>query len=216
MDEQCLGSTVPATRHMGKRDPRIDAYIASSADFARPILTHIREVVHEACPDVEETLKWRNPSFIYHGILCGMAAFKAHAFLGFWKGALIQVDRNKSLEAAGSFGRITKVSDLPAKRVLIGYVKQAMDLNANGAKAPMKHARLSKAPLRTPADLRAALSTKKKAAATYAAFSPSAKREYVEWISEAKTDATRSKRLATAVEWISEGKQRNWKYMKKQ
>ena len=212
-----LSATFPPRHaHMGTRDPRIDAYIAKSADFARPILTHIREVVHEACPDVEETLKWRNPSFLYHGILCGMAAFKAHAVFGFWKGTLIQVDKTKSLEAAGSFGRITRVSDLPAKRVLIGYVKQAMALNANGAKAPMKHDRPPKKALKTPADLRAALSKKKKAAAVYEAFSPSAKREYVEWIAEAKTDATRSKRVATAVEWISEGKQRNWKYMKKQ
>jgi uncharacterized protein YdeI (YjbR/CyaY-like superfamily) len=201
---------------MGKRDPRIDAYIARSADFARPILTHIREVVHEACPDVEETLKWRNPGFMHQGLLCGMAAFKAHAALGFWKGTLIQADKTRSLEAAGSFGRITKVSDLPPKRVLMGYVKKAMELNERGIKAPAKHDRRPKAPLRTPADLRAALSRKKKAAATYKAFSPSAKREYAEWIVEAKTNATRARRIATAVEWMSEGKQRNWKYMKKQ
>jgi uncharacterized protein YdeI (YjbR/CyaY-like superfamily) len=201
---------------MGKRDPRIDAYIAGSADFAHPILTHIREVVHEACPDVEETLKWRNPSFMYEGLLCGMAAFKAHAVLGFWKGTLIQVDRNKSLEAAGSFGRITKVSDLPPKRVLIGYLKQAMELNANGVKAPVKHDRPPKKALKTPGDLRTALAKNRRASAAYAAFSPSAKREYAEWISEAKTAATRAKRVATAVEWISEGKRRNWKYMKTQ
>src|SRR6185503_19038554 len=183
---------------MGKRDPRIDAYIAKSADFARPILTHIREVVHEACPEVQETLKWRNPTFMYDGILCGMGAFKAHAIFGFWKGTLIQVDRTRSLEAAGSFGRITQVSDLPPKRVLIGYVKQAMELNANGVKAPVKRDRPPRAALKTPGDLRAALAKKKKAAAAYAAFSPSAKREYAEWITEAKTAATRSKRVATA------------------
>ncbi len=201
---------------MAKRDPRIDAYIAKSADFARPILTHIRAVVHEACPDVEETLKWRNPSFMHHGLLCGMAAFKAHAIFGFWKGTLIQVDKTKSLEAAGSFGRITKVSDLPPKRVLAGYVKQAMALNENGVKAPVKHDRPKKTAIKTPPALRAAISKNKKASAYYDTFSPSAKREYAGWIAEAKTDATRDKRIATAVEWIAEGKQRNWKYMKKQ
>lgn len=197
---------------MGKRDPRIDAYIAKSADFAKPILTHIRDVIHEACPGVEETLKWRNPSFMHHGLLCGMAAFKQHAIFGFWKGKLIQVDKKTSLEAAGSFGRITKVSDLPAKKVLIGYVKQAMELNEQGIKQP-KSERRAKAPLRTPTDLSAALKKNKKASATYAAFSPSAKREYVAWITEAKTDATRTKRLATAVEWMADGKHRMWKYM---
>lgn len=199
--------------HMGKRDSRIDAYIAKSADFARPILTHIRDVVHEACPEVEETLKWRNPSFMHHGLLCGMAAFKQHAIFGFWKGRLIEVDKNKSLEAAGSFGRITKVSDLPSKRVLIGYVRQAMALNESGAKAPTKHPRSPKPALLTPAYFTAALKKNKQAAMNYEAFSPSAKREYIEWLTEAKAESTRTKRLATAVEWIADGKKRNWKYM---
>jgi uncharacterized protein YdeI (YjbR/CyaY-like superfamily) len=199
---------------MGTRDPRIDAYIAKSADFARPILTYLRDIVHEGCPDVKETVKWGHPSFEHHGVLCGIAAFKQHAVFGFWKGTLIQVDTNKSLEAAGSFGRITKIDDLPPKKKLLGYVRQAAELNEKGVKAPVKHKKPPKAPLRTPADLTGALKKNRKAAAVYDGFSPSARREYIEWLTEAKTDATREKRLATAMEWIAEGKQRNWKYMK--
>jgi uncharacterized protein YdeI (YjbR/CyaY-like superfamily) len=197
---------------MGTRDARIDAYIAKAPAFAKPILTHLREVIHEGCPPVEETLKWSSPSFTYHGILCGFASFKAHVAFGFWKGTLIIADKDKSLEGAGSFGRITTVSDLPSKKVLVGYIKQAMELNEKGVKSPVKHDKAPKAPLRTPADLSAALKTNKKAATRYAAFSPSWKREYVEWITEAKTDATRARRLGTAIEWIAEGKHRNWKY----
>ena len=196
-------------------DPRIDAYIAKSADFAKPILKHIRAVVHEACPEVEEELKWRNPSFMYKGILCGMAAFKEHAVFGFWKGTLIVADKGKSLEAAGSFGKLTKVSDLPSKKILIAYIKQAMALNDKGIKAPVKHNKGPKKPLRVPPYLSAALKKNKKAQATFECFSPSHKREYLEWLTEAKTKDTRTKRLAITVEWLTEGKARNWKYMKK-
>ncbi|MCI0707405.1 MAG: YdeI/OmpD-associated family protein [Ignavibacteriae bacterium] len=199
---------------MPKTDPRIDAYIANSADFAKPILKYIRAAVHEACPQVEEDMKWRNPTFMYKGILCGMGAFKEHAIFGFWKGTLIIADKGKSLEAMGSFGRITKVSDLPSKKILIGYVKQAMALNEQGVKAPVKHDKPKK-PVRVPPYLSAALKKNKKALATFENFSPSHKREYIEWVTEAKTEETRNKRLQTAVEWIAQGKGRNWKYMKK-
>ena len=129
---------------MGKKDDRIDAYIAKSPDFAQPILKHIRAVVHEACPEVEETMKWSSPTLVYHGILCGMGAFKEHCILGFWKGSLILGEREgKAAEAAGQFGRITKIRDLPSKKVLSGYIKEAMELNENGVKPP---ARPPKAP----------------------------------------------------------------------
>jgi uncharacterized protein YdeI (YjbR/CyaY-like superfamily) len=199
---------------MGSRDPRVDAYIANSADFARPVLTYLRELIHETCPDVEETLKWRMPSFMYRGILCGFAAFREHCTFGFWKGSLIVADRRKSLDAMGSFGRITKRTDLPSKAVLRGYIKQAMALNEDGIRAPAKRPTGPRPPLRTPFDLAAALKTNGAARAAYDGFSPSRKREYVEWITEAKTPATRARRVATALEWLGEGKSRNWKYVK--
>jgi len=201
---------------MAARDPRIDAYISKAPEFAGPILTHLREVVHAACPDVEETLKWSMPSFVYAGsILCNMAAFKQHAAFGFWKGRLIVPGDGASNESAmGQFGRITKLSDLPSKKVLAGYIKQAMKLNEDGVKDParIKPAKPRPAPP-APDDLLAALKKNKAAKATFDAFSPSCKREYVDWVVEAKRDETRQKRIAQAVEWMAEGKQRNWKYM---
>jgi len=196
---------------MPGRDPRVDAYIAKSADFARPILTHLREVVHAACPQCEETLKWGMPTFMHHGILCGIAAFKQHCTFGFWKHKLV-VGAGRYDEAMGQFGCITKVADLPSKKILSGYIKKAMQLNEEGVSVPRAIGG-RRPPPRTPGDLAAALKKNAKAAATYKTFSPSAKREYVDWITEAKTDATRLKRLTTAVEWMAEGKQRNWKYM---
>lgn len=199
---------------MPSRDKRIDAYISNAADFAKPILAHIREAFHSACPDVEETLKWGHPTFVHHGILAGMAAFKEHATLGFWKGSLI-LDRKGSRadEAMGSFGRLTSVKDLPAKKILHGYIKKAAQLNEDGVKVVRPKTAPKPAP-KTPPYLLAALKKNKKAAAHYAASSPSMQREYVEWLTEAKTDATRRRRLETAVAWIAEGKKRNWKYEK--
>ena len=200
---------------MGTRDPRIDAYIAKSADFAQPILEHIREVVHAACPTVEETMKWSFPHFMYNGMLCSMASFKAHCSFGFWKGALL-FDSARDREAMGQFGRITKISDLPPKKELMAYVKNAMKLNDEGAKVPkIRKPGLPRraAPAEPPADLVAALKKNAKARATFEGFPPSHRREYIEWITEAKRDETRLKRLAQTIEWLAEGKQRNWKYM---
>ena len=197
---------------MGKKDPRVDEYIDKAAPFAQPILKQIRAVVHQACPDVEETLKWSMPSFTYKGMLCGMAAFKEHASLGFWKSKLILTpDGRQADEAMGQFGRLSSVKDLPPKKTLAGYIRKAMELNEGGVKVP-RAVKAKKPPAKLPADLKSALSKNKKAMAIYEAFSPSHKREYVEWITEAKTDATRSKRVATAVEWMAAGKTRMWKY----
>ena len=200
---------------MGKKDPRVDAYIERAAPFAQPILKHVRAVVHEACPDVEETIKWRMPTFMYKGMLCGMAAFKEHAVLGFWKSKLIlNAEGRRADEAWGSFGRLSNVSELPPKKTLAGYVKKAMELNSGDVKVP-RPAKPRKPPAKLPTDLKNALAKNKKAMATYEGFSPSHKREYVEWITEAKTDETRLKRVATAVEWMSGGKTRMWKYERK-
>jgi uncharacterized protein YdeI (YjbR/CyaY-like superfamily) len=202
---------------MGTKDPRIDAYIARSAEFSRPILHHLRQIVHAGCPDVEETIKWGAPHFMYHGMLCRMAAFKSHCAFGFWKGTLLSAltKRGKSYEAMGQLGRIERLADLPSEKFLIQQVKAAMRLNEQGVKAPTKHKPRAKTPLKVPASLATALKKNAQARATFAGFSSSHKREYVEWITEAKTVATRQKRLDTALAWMAEGKVRNWKYVKK-
>jgi uncharacterized protein YdeI (YjbR/CyaY-like superfamily) len=197
---------------MGTRDKRVDAYIAKSADFAKPILGYLRETVHEACPDCEETLKWSAPTFMHHGMLCGFAAFKQHATFGFWKHELLLGERSR--EAMGSFGRLTSIKDLPSKRQLVALITKAMKLNEDGVKVTRMKAEPQRAVIRMPADLKSALAKNRKAIATYDSFSPSHKREYLQWITEAKSPETRARRLETALEWISEGKPRNWKYMR--
>ena len=192
-------------------DPRIDAYIAQQADFARPILEHVRAVVHEACPQVEETIKWSMPTFVYGGaILCGMAAFKQHASFGYWKHALV-VGEGEPRDGMGSYGKLTSLKELPPKKTLIAHVRKAMQLNLEKT-PPARKASAPKPPPEVPADLAAALKKNAKARKHYDAFPPGAQREYVEWITEAKRDQTRASRLAQAVEWIAEGKRRNWKY----
>ena len=198
---------------MGKTDPRIDQYIAKSADFAKPILTHIRRVVHDACPDVVETMKWSSPHFDYKGMMCGMAAFREHCAFGFWKAALV-LDNPAADEGMGSFGKLTSIKDLPAEKKLAAYIKKAAKLNDDGVKVA-RRAAAPKKPITMPADFAAVLKKNKPALRTFDAFSPSHKREYLEWITEAKTDATRHRRMATAVDWLAEGKPRNWKYMPK-
>ncbi len=177
---------------MPKRDPGVDKYIDKAADFAKPILKQLRETVHAACPDVEEAMKWSFPHFLYKGMLCSMAAFKAHATFGFWKQELV-------VKAAGKDGAAL------AERARI-----AMMLNDEGVK--VDRPKKVKGELVIPDDLTAALKKNKKAAATFEAFSPSHKREYVEWLTDAKSEETRQRRLQQAVEWMAEGKSRHWKY----
>ena len=194
-----------------KTDPRIDAYIDRQADFAKPILRHIRDVVHAACPDCEEGMKWSSPHFLYRGeMLAGMAAFKQHATFGFWRGSLVVGEGNEQMSGMGQFGRLTQVDDLPPRKEMEALVRKAMKLTEEGVKPPRnKH---KKEPFSVPQDLKAALDQNPRAAATFDGFPPSAQREYVEWITESKRDETRTKRLAQAVEWMAEGKRRNWKY----
>lgn len=194
-------------------DPRIDAYIAQSPDFAQPILAQLRAVIHAACPDVEETMKWSRPHFEYKGLLCGMSAFKAHCGFGFWKGALMFPGMAER-EAMGHFGRLTSVKDLPPKKELAGYVKQAMKLNEEGMTAPARAKPATPRPLNVPDYFLAALKAKEAGLEKFNAASTSFKREYVDWLEEAKTEATRLRRMDQAVEWIAEGKARNWKYEK--
>jgi len=196
---------------MPHRDPKVDEYIENAAGFAKPILAHLRETVHEACPDVEEAMKWRFPHFMYKGMLCSMAAFKQHAVFGFWKSALVLGDAAKADEAMGHFGRIAALPDLPPKKTLIAYIRKAAALNEAGVQAPRAAARPRK-PLRVPADLSAALKKNAKARAAFGAFPPSHKREYVEWITGAKKAGTRTRRVTRAIAQIAEGKPQNWKY----
>ena len=197
---------------MPEFDKRIDAYIEKSRDFARPILEHLRKLVHKACPDVEETIKWGSPHFDYKGSLAGMASFKEHCAFGFWKHALLTGDSgNLEWTAMGSFGRITSLKDLPQDKEIIALIHQAMELNEKGIKVPKKPA-ATKGDVVVSKELAAALEKNKRAKAQFDRFSPSHRREYAEWITEAKTEATRDKRIATAIEWLSEGKSRNWKY----
>jgi len=194
-----------------KTDPRIDAYIARKADFARPILDHLRAVVHAACPDCEETLKWSSPSFMYKGkILAGFAAFNAHATFGFWSGSLVVGKENEQLSGMGQFGRLTSLDDLPPRAELEALVRKAMKLVDEGVKPVRdKH---KKEPFTVPQDLRAAIDASPAAAATFDGFPPSAQRDYVDWVAGAKREETRTKRLVQTVEWLAEGKRRNWKY----
>ena len=200
---------------MGTRDSRVDAYIARSPEFARPILSHLRDVVHAACPDAEEAIKWGAPAFMHGGILCGMASFKEHCAFRFWKGSLVvPATATSAVTAMGQFGRLTSVSDLPARKVLASYVKKAMELNDAGVKSPSRSKPRTPRKVVVPAALAAALARNRKARATFDAFSPSQQREYCAWIAEAKREKTRTQRVATAVDWLAEGKPRNWKYMK--
>lgn len=198
---------------MSQHDPRVDAYIARSADFAQPILERARALVHEACPQVEETIKWGMPTFVYGGgILCGMAAFKQHASFGFWKHALV-VGQGEPRDGMGSFGKMTQVSDLPPKKSLLPMIRKAMQLNEQGIKQTPAQTRSKPRPaLVAPDDLLAALRDNPPAWATFQGFPPGKQRDYVEWVIEAKREDTRSRRIAQAVEWMAEGKSRNWKY----
>ena len=192
------------------RDERIDAYIERQADFGRPILEHLRAAIHAACPQAEETLKWSSPAFLYKGqMLASMAAFKAHAAFGFWRGSLVTEEAEQA-SAMGQFGRISGIDDLPAPADLAALIRKAMDLTDAGVK-PLR-AKTVKGDFTVPDDLRAALDAEPRAAATFDGFSPSARRDYVEWVTGAKQAATRQRRLAQAVEWMAEGKKRNWKY----
>ena len=200
---------------MGKKDPRVDAYISKAAPFAQPILKRIRTLAHQADPQIEETLKWGMPTFTHEGIVVGMASFKAHCAIWFWKSKLVHGRSNsQDNDAMGTFGRITSLKDLPADRTLTGYIKKAVALNVKGIKkrsGPRKPAK----PRAVPAYLSTALKKHKKAQATFKALSTSHRNEYIEWITDAKRAETRAKRLANTLVLLARGKSLNWKYGKR-
>ena len=199
---------------MASKDPRIDAYIARAAPFAQPILRHVRELVHQGCPEVQETIKWSMPHFDYHGIMLAMAAFKEHCSIGFWKGALVLGKHAGGNGGMGHFGKISSLKDLPSDKRFIKYVRKAAELNKQGIKKPADLKPKSARPeLTVPEYLRAALRKNKKAALTFEEFSYTNKKEYIDWLTEAKREETRSHRLQTNIAWLTEGKVRNWKYL---
>ena len=197
-------------------DPRVDAYIEKKAAFAKPILIHCRKIIHKACPGVEETIKWGMPFFDYKGSpVCCMAAFKEHCAFGFWKAKLMK-DPEGILQVAerhamGNFDRITSLKDLPADKILVAYIKEAAKLNEEEIKLPPRKKAVP-TELKMPVDFAAAIKKNKQAQTAFENFPPGKRKDYIEWIAEAKTDTTKLKRIETAVEWIAEGKARNWKY----
>ena len=204
---------------MGKKDFRVDSYIANSAEFAQPILNHLRRLVHGACPEVEETIKWGFPHFVYHGLLCSMASFKHHCAFVFWKASAMS-DSHKLLSkigktAMGNFGQLKSLGDLPSDKTLVGYIKEAVRLNDEGVKAPAKSRAAGNKLLKIPPYFKKALSKNRKALQTFEGFSYTNKKEYVDWVAETKTEETKANRLARSIEWLSEGKIRNWKYLRK-
>ena len=198
-------------------DPRIDAYIEKGAPFAKPIMEYLRELVHKVCPEVQETVKWGFPHFEYKGILCSMAAFKQHCSFGFWKATLMKDDKQLLNRVGntdmGHFNKLTSLKDLPSEKILTAYIKEAVKLNEEEIKLPAKP-KTPRKDLETPADLIAALKKNKTALKTFEEFSPSHRREYIEWITEAKTDATRTKRIEATIGQLKEGKNMHWKYSK--
>jgi len=202
-------------------NPAIDAYIQRAKPFAQPILEHLRDLVHQGCPGVEETIKWSRPFFEYQGVILGnMSAFKEHCSFGFWGeeiGAVLREAKALRPDAMGSLGRIASLDDLPADQQMLGWIRQAAAFVDNGRHtspiaARRKVAKAPKPAPEPPAEFAAALKKHRQAAAVFAAFSPSCQREYVEWIAAAKRPETRERRIATAIERIAEGKQRNWQY----
>jgi uncharacterized protein YdeI (YjbR/CyaY-like superfamily) len=201
---------------MSANDPRIDAYIEKAAPFAKPILQHLRGLVHKACPQATETIKWGFPHFEYKGILCSMGAFKQHCGFGFWKASIMKDDKKLLTRVGntdmGNFDKITSLETLPSDKILVAYIKEAVRLNEEGIKLPPKPKAAPKKEIPTPGDLLSALKKNKAALKTFEGFNPSHRREYVEWITEAKTETTRNKRVETTVQWLAEGKGLNWKY----
>jgi len=193
------------------RDARIDAYIERAQPFAKPVLQHVRERVHAAVPEAEETMKWSSPAYTLDGkILLMTAAFKQHAALNFWRGQELRGEQANA-DAMGQFGKITSLADLPSNEELDRLIREAAELTRS-APAPRKAKHAPKPRPEMHPEFAAALAKSPKAKATLDGFPPSAQRDYLDWISEAKQDSTRTKRIATAVEWLSEGKRRHWRY----
>jgi uncharacterized protein YdeI (YjbR/CyaY-like superfamily) len=196
---------------MAKRNPEVDAYISKVQPFAKPILKRLRTIIHKTCPKVKEEIKWGAPFYLYQDrVLCATMAFKAHCALVFWKGALIGKTNKKAKDELKRLRRIPCLENLPPEKDLSAYLKRGMHLNEPTTKLPPREKR--SAPLEAPSDLTKALRGHPKAKATFDSFTPTKRKDYIYWIIGAKTEETRERRLETAIEWMAEGKSRNWKY----
>ncbi|MEM9410128.1 MAG: YdeI/OmpD-associated family protein [Planctomycetota bacterium] len=200
---------------MPKLDPRVDQYIENSPEYAQPILSKIRKAFHKGCPEVEEAIKWGCPHFLHHGMLGGMASFKKHVSFGFWRSKELEdpeelFETGTGKKASMCNAHVHNLKELPTQKVLVDYVRRATILNQTSPSP--KKASTKKISTEIPTDLADALKKNTKAKKTFESFAPSHKRDYIEWINEAKRKATREKRLATTIEWLSEGRRRNWKY----
>lgn len=201
-----------------KKDRRIDDYISKSEEFAKPILRYIRDIVHKACPEVTETMKWGMPHFDYKGMMCGIASFKQHCTFGFWKASLMK-DKYKVFvkgenSGMGNFGKVKDIQDLPSAKIIIEYIKEAMKLNDDNVAVSKELKENVRKELVIPEYFLKVLKKNEVALKTFMDFSYSHKKEYLEWITEAKKEETREKRIYAAIKWLSEGKGRNWKYEK--
>lgn len=203
---------------MSDDSKRVDQYIADAPEFARPIMEKIRKAVHKGCPQVEEAIKWGCPHFVYHGLLGGMAAFKGHVSFGFWKSKLLDdpeglFESGTGRKASMCNAHFHSIKDVPNQKILVDYVKRAVKLNVDGAsKSPVAQQTKKKITTRPPADLARQLKQNAKAKKFFESLAPGQKRDYIEWLTQAKREATRQKRLATTIEWLAEGKKRHWKY----
>ena len=200
---------------MADDSKRVDEYIKNAPDFARPIMEKIRKAFHKGCPECEEAIKWGCPYFMYKGMLGGMASFKGHVSMGFWRSKEMDdpeklFDTGTGAKASMCNAHFHNLKEVPTQKILAEYVKRAAKLQ--DTEAPKKKATKKKISTRIPADLAELFKKHKKAKTVFEGFAPSHKRDYIEWITEAKRDATRQKRLKTTIEWLSEGKQRHWKY----
>lgn len=205
---------------MSQSSKQVDQYIKNAPEYAQPILVKIRKAFHKGCPELEETIKWGIPYFVCDGMLGGMAAFKKHVGFGFWRSN--ELDDPAGLFETGTgakqsmcTAKVHNLKELPTQKVLVDYVRRAVKLNRADSSKPKKKSPKKKITTRTPADLAALLKKNKPAKVTFDALAPSHKRDYIQWITEAKRDATRQQRLKTTIEWLAEGKRRNWKYERK-
>lgn len=203
---------------MEQYDPRIDAYIEKSAAFAKPVLNHIRKLIHLASPEIRETIKWGFPHFDYKGTICSMASFKEHCAFGFWKSSLLSdpysILKKEASDSMGQLGRIKSIADLPSDEIFTAYILEAISLNDKGIRV-VKKTGSAKSEVEIPEYFQRVLDDHSIAKSSFEKLSNSHRKEYILWIEEAKTEATRHKRISTAIEWLSEGKSKNWKYERK-
>jgi uncharacterized protein YdeI (YjbR/CyaY-like superfamily) len=199
-------------------NPELDDYLAKSAGFAKPIMQHLRELLHETCPEIVEEIKWGIPHFDYKGeMMCIFAAHKNHCSFTFWKESLMSDQKfkeNPSLQASKRYlGKIISLSDLPSDKQLVAYIKEAMALNENGVKLVPRKSEKPKN-IAIPDYFAKELAAKPKVKKIFDSKSDSFRKDYLVWITDAKTETTRQKRIAESLEWIAEGKGRFWKYDK--